>query len=512
MAIAFRPAVLACAAIVATGFVQTSWPVFEPVQPDLLAAGGTLVNAFADIDLDDDPDLFVGFNGEPNRLYRNDKGVLVDVAAELGVADARPTRAAAWGDFDGDGDADLLVGFAPGDASVLKLYRNDRTGFADVTRAAGLMRDGGAVRQPVWVDFDADGDLDLFVAFRDGPNAMFRNTGGRFEDVAAVVGLDDTRRSVGAVWFDADDDGDLDLYVGNMDGDANGLFMNPRLGPGGAVTSTRFEDRGPAMGLEWGGRAPGEPSNGTVRPCAADVDGDGRLDLFMANYGPNGLFLNAGRGRWTNASAPWGIAIDGRYDSCAFADADHDGRLDLYVNGTFTGGRQYPDFLFRNAGQRFEAVTPETMKSLNADHGAAWADIDGDGDLDLALTGARPDGTHVVLRNLLDPERAARSLQVRIDAPGHRGLPGAVVRVSEPGTNRPLQTRLMDAGSGYNTQHDLPVHFGLPDGGGVVEVTAWFPAARGATSTSIRVDPAEWRGRVLVLRPGARSGDRMTVR
>lgn len=517
MAVTFRPAVLACAAVVVAGFVQTSWPVFEPVQPDLLGAGGTLVNAFADVDLDDDPDLFVGFNGEPNRLYRNDKGVLVDLAAGLGVADARPTRAAAWGDFDGDGDADLLVGFAPGDAPVLKLYRNDRTAFADVTKATGLIRDGGAVRQPVWVDFDADGDLDLFVAFRDGPNAMFRNTGGRFEDVAAAVGLDDKRRSVGAVWFDADDDGDLDVYVGNMDGDANGLFMNPRLGPGGPSAPTRFVDRAAELGLEWGGRAPGEPSNGTVRPCAADVNADDRLDLFLANYGPNGLFLNrasAGRARggWEDASKAWGIAIDGRYDTCAFADADHDGRLDLYVNGTFTGGRQYPDLLFRNAGQRFEEVTSETVKSLNADHGVAWADIDGDGDLDLALTGARPDGTHVVLRNTLDPERAARSLQVRIDAPAHRGLPGAVVRVSEPGTNRPLQSRLVDTGSGYNAQHDLPVHFGLSAGGGVVEVTAWFPTARGATSTSIRVDPTEWRGRILVLRPGARAGDRMTVR
>jgi len=80
-------------------------------------------------------------------------------------------------------------------------------------------------------------------------------------------------------------------------------------------------------------RKPGEPTNGTVRPCAADVDGDGRFDLFTANYGPNGLFLNRGAGRFEDASAAWGIAIDSRYDTCAFADIDHDGRLDLYVNG-----------------------------------------------------------------------------------------------------------------------------------------------------------------------------------
>src|SRR5690349_5981621 len=85
-------------------------PRFEPVQRELLGAGGTLVNAWADYDGDGDPDLFVGFNGgsASNRLYRNDAGVLVDVAAAAGIADARATRAAAWGDFDADGDPDLV--------------------------------------------------------------------------------------------------------------------------------------------------------------------------------------------------------------------------------------------------------------------------------------------------------------------------------------------------------------------------------------------------------------------
>src|SRR4051812_33984789 len=112
-----------CAVLLLSAFAvaQEKLPMFEPMQPDLFGAGATLTNAFADYDNDGDPDLFVGFDGKPNRLYRNDKGTFTDVASVAGVADARPTRAAAWADFDSDGDPDLLLGFTPSaGASVLK--------------------------------------------------------------------------------------------------------------------------------------------------------------------------------------------------------------------------------------------------------------------------------------------------------------------------------------------------------------------------------------------------------
>ena len=127
----------------------------------------------------------------------------------------------------------------------------------------------------------------------------------------------DTRRTVGAVWFDFDEDGDLDVAVANMDGDANGLFRND---------GAKFTDAAESAGVAWGGRAPKAAGNGTVRVCAADIDNDGRFDLFAANYGPLGFFSNRGKGTFDDRSAAWGIGIDSRYDACAFADFDHDGQ------------------------------------------------------------------------------------------------------------------------------------------------------------------------------------------
>lgn len=476
-------------------WVQTR-PVFEPMQPDLFAAGANFVNALADIEGDGDLDLFVGFDGTPNRLYRNDGGVFADVAKAAGVADARATRAAAFGDVDADGDPDLLLGFTPGPAgSVLRLYRNARGVFTDATAAAGLSVATGAVRQPAFVDVDGDGDLDLFVAFRDRANALFINDGGVFTDRAAVLGLADPRKSVGAVWFDADEDGDLDVAVANMDGDANGLFRND-----GAA----FVDVAEAAGVAWGGRRPRDPGNGSVRVCAADMDGDGRFDLVAANYGPLGFFSNRGGGQFEDRAVASGLAIDSRYDACAPADIDHDGRLDLYVNGTVTGGVSWQDTLFRNTVTGFVDVTPPNLRALQADHGVQWADLDGDGDLDLALTGSRPDGMHLVLRNQLPAAEARRSLHVRaLGAAGYATLAGAEVRVFAAGSTRLVGARLVDAGSGYDAQSDMPVHVGLPTGVSRVDVQLIVPTAGKRVPVWTRnVDPAAWRGKALIVRAG----------
>ena len=189
------------------------------MQPDLFAVTGGQPSCWADYDNDGDLDLFVGFkDGVANRLYRNDGGTFVEVGGQAGVPDMTDTRAAAWGDPNADGRLDLYVGFTRRSGVANKLYRNDGSGrFTDIAHDLGIDVKG-ETRQVSWIDFDNDGRVDLFVAFRDAPNMLFHNEGTRFVDVAKDMGVDDPRKTVGAVWFDMNDDGRLDLFVANQDG------------------------------------------------------------------------------------------------------------------------------------------------------------------------------------------------------------------------------------------------------------------------------------------------------
>jgi len=285
-----------------------------------------------------------------------------------------------------------------------------------------------------------------------------------------------------------------------MNGDPNALYL-------------AFDD-GFREALHWpdvrsGGRTIGDEAQGTVRPCVVDYDGDGDLDLSFANYGPNGLAERTADG-WREVGPRVGLAIDSRYDTCAWADFDHDGSVDLFVNGTVGGGTHYRDWLMRREdGPGFVDATPPEILDVNASHGATWVDFDLDGDLDLALAGAAADGMHHLLQNLLRPEYSWHSLQVRVlDGSGRATRAGSEVRIYAAGTDRVLGTRLVDSGSGYDAQSDLPVHFGIPGGQPVdVQVTVLVRGRR-ADVLIEGVDPREYRGGTLEVRVGE-SGERV---
>ena len=211
------------------------------------------------------------------------------------------------------------IGFADPKIAA-KVYRNDAKGtrFIDVAGEIGV-RLNGVARQPAWIDYDGDGDLDLFAAFRDVPNRLLRNDRGRFVDVTQSSGIGDPRKTVSAVWWDFDRDGDLDLFTANQEGEANGLYRQQ---------NGKFEDVAAAMGVAG---TPRPAADGGVGPSLADFDRDGDFDLFVANYGHSELFTNDNGLKFAEVSRDRGIDLNGHGVTSGWGDLDNDGRPDLYV-------------------------------------------------------------------------------------------------------------------------------------------------------------------------------------
>ena len=507
---------LLCAAACEAPAPDAAPVAFDRVQPELFGTPGAQTNSWADYDGDGDLDLFVGMRYTPNRLYRNDGGHFVDVAPEVGLADVEDTRAGAWGDYDGDGDPDLYVGYPVAEGTPNRLYRNDGGRFVDVAPGLGVDLVGTS-RQPSWIDYDGDGDLDLFVALRDQPNRMFRNDGApgedraprdgasdsaagdapawTFTDVTAESGLGDPRRTVGVAWFDYDRDGDPDVHVSNQNGDEDAFYRNEGDGT--------FVDVAPALGMNHPGRG---AEYGSVAAAVTDFDNDGDLDLFVATYGPDILWSNNGDGTFTDVTDPATLGVDYHSTSAVWGDVDHNGLPDLVVTSYLSGIAAVEDHLFMNAGGgRFHNALPANLLEHGPSHGVAWADFDGDGDLDLSIANNdEASGTHHLYRNLLDPGTAARSLQVAaVDATGRSVVPGAEVHLVDHDTGALLGTRLIDTGGGYCSQGAAPAHFGLPPGVERVDVRVTFIAG-GRRSTVVRegVLPADYAGRRLTVPQG----------
>ena len=402
--------------------------------------------AWLDYDRDGLPDLYfaqgrawTGPNRKPetpprvDRLFRNVGGRFEDVTSYLGVSNPDYAMGIAVGDFDNDGFPDLYVS----NFGRNRLFRNNGDGtFQDVSTASGT-DDGRYAASCTWTDIDGDGNLDLYVtnyltidparytlcsqAYRGRTvqlpcpprkypwprDVLFRNSGdGRFSDVTKASGLGDVKpgAGLGVVTGDFNGDGSLDLYVAN-DTTANFLLINDGRG--------RFKDRGVVSGTAYNRIGDGEAGMGVA---AGDVDGDGRLDLFVTNYygETNTLYRNEGKGLFLDVTDEWGLAAPSRTRlgfGTLLADFNNDGRLDLFVaNGHLNDrlpqiGRNVPfkqqaQVLINDRGRRFLDVSGSAGSYFQRNllgRGCAAADFDRDGRIDIAVQ--HLNGKAALLRN-----------------------------------------------------------------------------------------------------------------
>jgi hypothetical protein len=406
-------------------------------------------------------------------------------------------RGLSWADFDDDGDLDLLGGPTRTSESTIVLRNDGRGGFVEVASQIGLSLTGRSARQTNWIDFDNDGDLDVYATHRSGTNTLMRNDAGRFTPVETASGPSDERPTVGACWFDLDQDGDLDLFLANQAGAADALWRNNGTTFGAAA----FSDAAIALGLSGPTRLPTE---GGVGCAVGDFDNDGDFDLFVASYGRNLLYRNEGGERFSEVGQALGVGRTNRAVGADWGDYDNDGDLDLYVTA-YEGqsGAQTPrSALFRNDGALgFTDVLDASSKINSGDHGVQFIDYDRDGALDLSLTKAYgSDGGHFLFHNNMPRRDRNRSLSVLVlDARGHHTRFGAEVRLFDE-NGKVLGSRPVVTGSGYNSQRAAPVHFGLVSDKRVcVEVTFLTPNGR-RTQSVANVNPVKWRGRDLIIR------------
>lgn len=276
-----------------------------------------------------------------------------------------------WADFDGDGDLDLFVGFRQGEAN--RLYRNDNGTFKDVAAELGVA-DTTDTRAAAWGDVDSDGDVDLFVGFTrkaNIPAKLYRNEAGKaFVDVATTVGIEALGETRQSSFIDVDHDGDLDLFVGLRDA-PNLLFRND----GG-----HFVSAGKEMGLD-------DPRR-TVGAVWFDMDQDGDLDVFVANQNGdlNGFFRNDGA-RFVDVASELGMDAAGRAQTSgsngpSVADYDNDGDFDLFV------ASYGPNFFYRNdGGSKFTEIAAQVnLAGGDSATPSRWGDFDNDGRIDLYIS------------------------------------------------------------------------------------------------------------------------------
>ena len=453
---------------------------------------------FFDYDSDGDADLYFVNSGnipqdghnraqvqQGNVLYRNDgDGRFTDVTTASGTGDTGYGMAAAAGDIDNDGDADLYVANFGQDS----LYRNNGDGtFTDITEAAGIDNDLWGIAA-VYLDFDVDGDLDIFVvnyliyelsmpvttfkgiigyghprSYEGTPDVLYRNNGdGTFTNIAETAGVTNPTegRGMAAVACDYDNDGFPDIYVTN---DTNRNFMYHNNGDG------TFTDESLFIGVGYDESGVAEGSMGVD---AGDYNGDGWLDLIVANSEKATLYKNEEGLLFTEVTAESGLrqpTLPFVGFSPLFLDYDNDGYLDLFcANGhpqdvieILMDYETYAqrDQMFKNSGDGTYTDISETVGFYFTEalvgRAAATADYDNDGDTDIVIMNSNQRA--VLLRN--DGGNANNWIGIKlVGTQSNRDGIGAKVTVA---AGDMTQIREVKSGSSYASGSDLRLLFGL---------------------------------------------------